>query len=165
MAEEAKPKWEGKATAKLKGLAASQVWPLLEDFCSFNKWIPTIDTCYQVEGVNGQPGLFRYCAATISSSSDGSEKSIKWCHEKLLEIDPIQRCLSYEVLDNNLGFKSSVSKMEVLPTDGDEQHGCEIEWSFVADPVEGLTFEGLLAYFDSSLQGVAENMEKALLST
>ncbi|XP_059639111.1 uncharacterized protein LOC132281426 [Cornus florida] len=50
MAEETQPKWEGKATVKPGGITPDEVWPLLEDFCSLNKWLPGIDTCYQVEG-------------------------------------------------------------------------------------------------------------------
>ncbi|KAA8521853.1 hypothetical protein F0562_012525 [Nyssa sinensis] len=155
-------KWESKFSAKVTGPTAEQVWPLLEDFCSLHKWLPGIDTCYQVEGVYGQPGLIRYCASTTSSSSGSDEKTINWCKEKLLAIDPIQRCLSYEVLDNNVGFKSYVGTMRVSLNDGDDKHGCQIEWSYTADPVEGWTFEGLNSYVSSSLQFMAEKMEKAL---
>ncbi|KAI5669184.1 hypothetical protein M9H77_19037 [Catharanthus roseus] len=159
-------KWEGKAVAKLKnGVKAEQIWSLLtEDFCNFDKWLPTIDTCHQIEGDNGKPGLIRYC----SSSS-----STKWCQEKLIAIDPKVRCLSYEILSNNLGFKSYVSTIKVLKSteiggDSEEEEelggGCEIEWSFVADPVDGLSCEGLGDYINYSLKGMVENMEKALFN-
>lgn len=183
MAAQEQVKWEGKATAKLDGIRAEQVWPLLEDFCSVDKWLPTIDTCYQVEGINGQPGLVRYCASrppssTFSPSDDSDDDAdaddedqnsgmTKWCHEKLLAIDPVVRCLSYEVLDNNLGFKSYVATIKLLPAKGDndlDKCGCQIEWSFLADPVEGLTCDVLSSYLNLSLQGMAENMERALHS-
>ncbi|XP_057466636.1 lachrymatory-factor synthase-like [Actinidia eriantha] len=165
MAEETQPKWEGKATVKLIGSTPDQVWPLLEDFCSLNKYLPTIDTCHQVEGVYGQPGLIRYCASTITSSSRGTgEKAIKWCHEKLLAMDPIERCLTYEVLDNNMGFNSYLSTMKVLPIDGDDEHGCQIEWSFVCDPIGGFRFDDLLTYIDSSARSMVEKIGKALQS-
>lgn len=54
MAEESDPKWEGNATVELAGTSAELVWPALEDFCNFHKLIP-IDTCYQLDGIPGQP--------------------------------------------------------------------------------------------------------------
>ncbi|KAK2661278.1 hypothetical protein Ddye_007811 [Dipteronia dyeriana] len=56
-------------------------------------------------------------------------------------IDPIQRCLSYEMLDNTSGFKSYVATIKVLPINGDGKIGCKIEWSFVVDPINGKTLE------------------------
>ncbi|PIN24704.1 hypothetical protein CDL12_02560 [Handroanthus impetiginosus] len=160
-AETDKPKWEGKATAKLHKHTAEKVWPLLGDFCSFDKWLPTIHTCSKVDGVDGLPGLVRYCAGTVPDGNGGGVA--KWCHEKLIDIDSVEKCLSYEVLDNNMGFKSYKSTMKVMPIDGgDDLGGCKIEWSFLADPVEGLSFEDLAAYVDQSLQGMAKNMEKEL---
>ncbi|KAI3468187.1 hypothetical protein Pfo_024850 [Paulownia fortunei] len=165
-AEADEPKWEGKATAKLNKPTAEEVWPLLEDFCSFHKWLPSIDTCCKVEGVEGRRGLVRYCAATLPPPSDGGERVVKWCHEKLLAVDPIGKCLSYEVLDNNMGLKSYRSTIKVVPIKGgDDLSGCEIEWSFLADPVEGLSYEDMVTYLDMNLQGVAQNMEKALESS
>ncbi|XP_059643153.1 lachrymatory-factor synthase-like [Cornus florida] len=165
MAEETQPKWEGKSTVKLRGPTPDEVWPLLEDFCSINKWLPGIDTSYQVEGVHGQPGLIRYCASTVTSSSDGDEKTVSWCKEKLLSIDPIKRCFSYEVLENNVGFNSYVATMDVLPINGDDELGCQIEWSYVADPLDGWTQEFLDSYIKSSLHEMAEKLEKAILAT
>ncbi|BFG18525.1 hypothetical protein CerSpe_047990 [Prunus speciosa] len=157
-------KWEGKASADLKGSSAEQVWPLLADFCSLHKWFPNIDTCYQVDGVPGQPGLIRYCAR---APIDNDESTIMWAKEKLLSLDPIQRCLSYEIIDSNLGFKSYVAVMQVVPTDGgDGSIGCKIEWSFVCDPIEGWGLNDFRSYLDSSLQLMAEKiMEHTLLST
>lgn len=62
---------------------------------------------YQVDGVSGQPGPVRYCKA-------GRDKTtIKWAKEKLLVIDAIKRRMSYEIVDNNMGFKSYVATMQV----------------------------------------------------
>lgn len=151
--EERKPKWEGKATTKLRGPTPQQVWPLFQDFCSFHNWLPSIDTCRLIDGVHGQPGLIRYCASTVDPSS------IKWCHEKLTAMDPIGRWLSYEVVDNNMGFKRYLSTIKVIEMEG----GCHVEWSFAADPVEGWRFEDLLSYVEMSLKGMGENIEKALV--
>ncbi|KAL3500610.1 hypothetical protein ACH5RR_039703 [Cinchona calisaya] len=155
-------KWEGKAIGRLKnGIKAESVWPLLEDFCSIHKWLPTINTCYQVEGVYGQPGLVRYCGKEIKNNS---VMTSQWCHEKLIAMDPVVRCLSYEVLENNMGFKSYIAtiKLATISSDADE-NGCQIEWSFLADPVEGLSCEVLLSYLKLALKGMVKNVERALL--
>ncbi|KAL3330361.1 hypothetical protein AABB24_034279 [Solanum stoloniferum] len=158
-------KWEGKSIVDLKHPKAEQVWPLLEDFFNFHNWLPNIDTCHQINCDN-KDEIIRYCASIAPpSSSDDGEAITKWCHEKLLTVDKIERCLSYEVLDNNIGIKSYVSTLKVFSSDGDDENGCQIEWSFVADPIDGLTLELFLGYVDSSLQGMAENMEKALKSS
>ncbi|MFS7990494.1 putative polyketide cyclase/dehydrase, START-like domain superfamily [Helianthus anomalus] len=162
MAKETKNlKWEGKASAQLKTTKAEQVWPLLEDFCNLHKWLPTINTCHYVQGVHGQPGLVRYCATIIPSSNDTDKDPttiVKWCHEKLLSLDPVQRCLSYEIGENNLGFTTYVAEIKAVDIDD----GCVVEWSFVADPVEGMRLEDLCGYFESSLKAMAERMEKEL---
>ncbi|KAK6782465.1 hypothetical protein RDI58_020261 [Solanum bulbocastanum] len=156
-------KWEGKSIANLKHPKAEQVWPLLEDFFNFHNWLPNIDTCHQINS-NNKDEIIRYCASTAPpSSSDNGEGIIKWCHEKLLTVNKIERCLSYEVLDNNIGIRSYVSTLKVLALDGVDEGGCQIEWSFVADPIDGLTLELFSGYVDSSLQGMAENIEKALV--
>ena len=89
----------------------------------------------------------------------------RWAKEKLLMIDPIKWCLSYEVIDNNIGMKFYVAKLIVSPND-DGKNGCKMEWSFVCDPIEGLRFEDfLLNTIETGLQSMAKKMEDALLST
>ncbi|KAF8407091.1 hypothetical protein HHK36_006216 [Tetracentron sinense] len=163
MAIEPHMKWEGKVCAKLTGHSADQVWPLLEDFFSLHKWIPTLDTCRQVEGVLGQPGCIRYCAGNVLPSDGSGETMINWATEKLLAIDPVKRCFSYEIVENNIGFNSYVATMKVLKDE--EEEGCKIEWLFVVDPVEGWKLEDLVSFYNSSLQVMAKRMEEALQAT
>ncbi|GMN40001.1 hypothetical protein TIFTF001_009240 [Ficus carica] len=106
--------------------------------------------------------MIRYCASTITSQS--GETTIKWAKEKLIEIDPIQRRLSYEIMENNVGFKYWVATMQVFQINGDGEGGCEIKWSFVGDPADGWSYDGLVSYYDSSLQSIAKKMEDALSS-
>ncbi|KAI3738035.1 hypothetical protein L2E82_28053 [Cichorium intybus] len=170
MAEEKRhPEWEGKVSADIKSATAKQVWPLVEDFCSLDKWYPGVDTCRQVEGVYGEPGLVRYVTATIASPpppNDADQKPktvVKWCYETLRSIDPVQRRLSYQITENNLGVRFYVAEWEVIENkDGDDAGGCRIEWRFTADPMEGQTLEGFCGYIQSSLNGITEKMEKAL---
>ncbi|KAJ8423467.1 hypothetical protein Cgig2_013510 [Carnegiea gigantea] len=104
-----------------------------------------------------QPGVVRYCA-----SMDGNQ----WAKERLLMIDPSDMCFSYEIVDNNAGFKSYVSTVRLDPIDGDDGgRGCRIVWSFVADPVEGLTLQRLLGFFDTTAKAMARRMQEALCAS
>lgn len=161
MAEESSPKWEGRACVELAETSAQQVWPLLEDFCNIHKWMP-LDTCYQVEGVPGQPGLIRYCASTIAGEA---ETTVKWAKEKLLALDPLQRCFTYEVVDNNIGLKSYVATIKVLPSETRDKQGCKIEWSFVSDQVEGWGFQDLISHIEFYLHSMANKMQLACSAT
>ncbi|XP_076920553.1 lachrymatory-factor synthase-like [Bidens hawaiensis] len=154
-------KWEGKSTAELKNIKAEQIWPLFEDFCTIHKWLPILDAekCHQVEGVYGEPGLVRYVVLAEQSSSvlpsnitDNAPS--KWTNEKLLTIDPTQKSLSYEITENNLGFRCYVANIKVIDIDG----GCKIEWSFISDPVDGMRLEDLRGYIESIVKTVAEGM-------
>lgn len=154
-------KWEGKHVAQVNGVTAEQAWSVVSDFCNVHEWFPSVATCHRVQGTDGQPGLIRYCAATKTEKEE-----TKWALERLVEIDPIKRCLIYEILENNVGFRSYVSTVKVMPVDGrDEADGgtsCRIEWSFVSDPVDGWKKEDLEAYVESCLKHMATEMEKNL---
>lgn len=101
------PNWKVKPVPSSKARNLIDVWPPLANFCNMDKWFPNLHTCYQVDGVSGQPGLVRYCKA-------GRDKTtIKWGKEKLLVIIAIKRRRSYEIVDNNMGFKSYVATMQV----------------------------------------------------
>jgi hypothetical protein len=162
MAEENKPiKWEGKATVEVRGTSEEIVWKVLEDFCNLHKWLP-IDTCYKVEGIEGQPGLIRYCASTKKGVDE--KPIVKFFKEKLLTIDPIQRCLSYEIVDNNMGFKNYKAIMKVLPLQinggvDSKRVGCMLEWECACDPVEGWSLENLHAYIRNFLKCMANKIE------
>ncbi|KAF8080078.1 hypothetical protein N665_0976s0004 [Sinapis alba] len=154
-------KWEGKQTVQVNGVTVEQAWSVVSDFCNVHKWFPTIDTCHRVEGTDGETGLVRYCA-----SNKTKDEETKWAKERLVEMDPVGRCLSYEVLENNVGFGSYVATVKVVPVNGgDESDGgkvCGIEWSFVSDPVDGWTKENLESYVGFCLQHMADKMEMNL---
>ncbi|KAK1425982.1 hypothetical protein QVD17_14649 [Tagetes erecta] len=147
-------KWQGKATTQLKTTPPEQIWALLQDFCNFNKWLTTLDTCHQVQGVDG---VVRYCATIVDQPPTSV---VKWCHEKLLEIDHVNKCLKYEIGENNMGFGCYVAEMKVVEVDGG--CGCMVEWLFTADPVDGMRLEDLCGYLESSLKAMGERMEKEL---
>ena len=57
------------------------------------------------------------------------------------------RCLSYELAVNNVGFKSFVVTIKLLPFERTyEGEGSKIVWSFVVNPVEGF-----VCFYDSAL--------------
>ncbi|KAF8008067.1 hypothetical protein BT93_K1906 [Corymbia citriodora subsp. variegata] len=159
MAEETHPRWEGKLIAELKGLTPDQVWPFLEDFCNLHKLLPTLNSCHQVEGVPGQPDLVRFITST-KSRDDSDLWKIMWANERLLMMDPSDKRFSYEVLDNNIGLKSYVATIRVMPMNvgSGKMGGCMIEWSFASDPVEGWGVQDMRSFVDFWLQSMAKNL-------
>nr|GLL38057.1 lachrymatory-factor synthase-like [Ipomoea trifida] len=165
MAAQEESKWEGKATAELKAAKAQKVWEtLLEDFSAIHKWLPAVDTCDLVEGAKGEVGAVRYVGTTVPASEDGGEAKVNWVRERLVKADHGGRSLSYQVLDNNVGMKEYVATLTVLSSDGGDESGCQIEWSYVSDPIVGMTREGFSGYISFSLQAMAEKMDKELQS-
>ncbi|KAI3677271.1 hypothetical protein L1987_86894 [Smallanthus sonchifolius] len=84
-------------------------------------------------------------------------KDSKWEGKSTAEC-PIQRTLSYEITENNLGFRCYVANMKVIDIEG----GCKIEWSFMSDAVEGMRLEDLLGIEKSNLETVVEGMRKEI---
>lgn len=151
-------KWEGKAVAGIREAKAEQVWSCLEDFCNLKKWFPYIDTCRRLEGVPGQPGLIRYLASTRTLSSEKTSE-VRWVKERLIMMDPIGKCFSYELVDNNVGFKSFWATIKVF--EGGES-GCVVEWWFEAEPIDGWRRDDLVSYIDNRLQFMARNIQLEL---
>ncbi|XP_031277818.1 lachrymatory-factor synthase [Pistacia vera] len=163
------PKWEGKVSTKLTKARADQIWPLFLDFFNLHKWFPSLATCYGVHGINGQTGCIRYCSGCSISPSASNENNpqASWSTERLISVDHVQRSLSYEIVDNNIGFKSYVSTVKIVPEDneGENQSGCVIEWGFTVDPVEGWVLDDLVKKYDMGLQRMAKRMEDACNSS
>ncbi|OMO58234.1 Polyketide cyclase/dehydrase [Corchorus olitorius] len=157
--EQKQSKWEGKALVELEGAKAEQIWPLLEDFFGLDKWFPTLSTCLPVEGVSGQPGCVRFCAG-FKTHVNGSDKlgSLNWTKQKLLSIDPSEMVFSYSIVDGNVGFNSYVSTVKVSA----KRKGCQIEWKYEVEPVNGWTLEDLDFFIGSGLKVMAQRMEAAL---
>ncbi|PIA26870.1 hypothetical protein AQUCO_08600022v1 [Aquilegia coerulea] len=155
-------KWEGKVSAKLTSFTADQVWPLLADFCNLSKWLPTLG-CKHLDGspAPGQLGCIRVISGPAIPSDDGTMRPGISAQEKLIMIDPTERCLSYEIIENNLGFKNYVATMKVSSGDNDNQNGCVIDWSYITDPREGWKPEDLFCILKSSMDSVVKGMEEA----
>ncbi|KAF8036229.1 hypothetical protein BT93_C2058 [Corymbia citriodora subsp. variegata] len=151
MACEAEKKWEMKVSAPVRDSSPDQIWPLLQDFFNLHEWLPTIDVCYGVEGMSGQPGCVRYSAVTKISTDSSEEAVINWA------------LFSYEIVDSNmLGFKSLVATTELAQVKDAEKGATAITWTSAANPIEGWTEKGLTEFYDSALQGMAERIEAAL---
>ncbi|KAI6679533.1 hypothetical protein NL676_033414 [Syzygium grande] len=146
-------KWEGRVSALVRGSSPDQAWPLLEDFFSLHKWVPTIDMCYGIKGVSGQPGCIRYCSVTRRSADSLEDLVMNWAMEKLLATDPVNKSFSYEIVDcNTVGFKSLVATMKLTAArDAEEEDGCGMSWSFAVNPIEGWTVKDLKEFYNSAL--------------
>ena len=151
-------KWKGKAKTEVIGFKVEQVWPLLEDFFGLDKWFPTLSACLPVEGISGQPGCVRFCAGFKTPVDGHGKQTVNWTKQKLLSIDPIHWTFSYSIIDGNVGFHSYISTVKVLPKDD----GCEIEWLYEVEPVEGWTLEDLDSFIGTGLKVMAQRMQGAL---
>ncbi|XP_057522980.1 lachrymatory-factor synthase-like [Amaranthus tricolor] len=148
--------WEDEIIVELKTLTPQQVWPHFADFCSAHKLCPNVDNCYLVEGTPGVPGLIRCCESSIFSGGD-----VQFAKEKLLMIDPSNMCISYQVLENNVGFKYYVATIRLFPINGDDGRcRCKLVWSFVCDPVEGSTRESFCEAIKTMGLSLAQNLEE-----
>lgn len=168
MEQNSQLKWEAKVTAKLTRASPDQIWGIYTDFFNFHKWYPGLASCRGIHGTNGEVGCIRFCSGfSISSSSQGTGSG-KWSKERLIAIDHSRRCLSYEMVDSNIGFKSYVSTVKIVPwgDDGDDhehdQDGCVIEWSFTVDPVEGLQLDEMMKKYEVALQSLVKRIEDVI---
>uniref|UniRef100_A0A7N0T5N7 Lachrymatory-factor synthase n=1 Tax=Kalanchoe fedtschenkoi TaxID=63787 RepID=A0A7N0T5N7_KALFE len=150
-------RWEGKGTAELSSNKAEQVWLLWADFCGVHKWFPNLAASYLVEGEPNEVGSLRYCV--------GKGEEPMWGKERLLEMDHERRVMRYEVVENNVGLKGYVATIRVSDAEGEGGGGCKVEWSFVAEAVEGWGEEGLQRYIQSSLDSIVKKMEESLMIT
>lgn len=163
MEQDPQPQWEGKVSARLAKATADQIWPLLNDFFNLHKWFPGLAACYGIHGTNGEPGCIRHCEGSsipsTDTNTDGHSQPVSWSTERLTAVDHGERSLSYEIVDSNIGFKSYVSTVKVVPQGDDGQDGCVIEWSFSVDPVAGLVLDELVRMYKVGLRQMAERLE------
>ncbi|KAG9449133.1 hypothetical protein H6P81_009098 [Aristolochia fimbriata] len=147
--------WTGEATAKVPGVPADKVWAFIDDYANVYKYLPSIDETTIASGEPGKVGCVRLCKG---SPLPGSEERT-FTHEKLVAYDPENYTLSYEVMDNNIGFKDYVATLKVLP----EEDGCCVKWSFVTPPMSGpnSSMEFLMGYLNYSVNHMAGKIAEA----
>ncbi|KAK6927337.1 Polyketide cyclase/dehydrase [Dillenia turbinata] len=131
---------------------------MVKDFFNLHRYFPTLTTCYGVLGSNGEPGCIRYCAGSSMQSYD-QDSMIGWSRERLLSVDHDDKSITYEIVDCNIGFKSYVSTVRIIPGVGD-QDGCMIEWIFTVDPVENWRLEDLVMKSEVGLRSMGKKMEE-----
>lgn len=158
----APPAWRGAVRAVAAGPAPGAAWALLGDFCSLHRWVPSLSACRLVEGAAGRPGCVRHCAGPVNmaaaAAASGKEEA-GWSRERLVAIDHAARWYSYEVVDSNKGFGRYRATVRVEP----DPAGCAVAWAFEADPVQGWTLDGFVAFFDKLAHGVAKRLQEEIL--
>ncbi|XP_068660559.1 lachrymatory-factor synthase-like [Aristolochia californica] len=151
----AEDKWEGKVSAKVPGVSADKVWAVIDDYANVCNYLPSIDTSTIESGESGKLGCVRLCSGPpIPGGQDRS-----FTYEKLVVYDPVERTLSYEVVENNIEFKDFVATHKVLS----EEDGSTIEWSFVTPPIPSphWTAEKIMGYIGYSVKYMAEKIAEA----
>ncbi|KAG1346621.1 lachrymatory-factor synthase [Cocos nucifera] len=152
--------WDGEVYAKLCGPTADQAWSLLKEFCALQKWVSSIDTCFKLEGTEGEPGCVRYCAGSVNRSDPA--QPLGWSKERLVAFDPAGRSYTYEIVESNKGFGRYTATIRVVPDPEGVAEGCCIEWRFAAEPVRGWTHEGFVAFLAKLAQGVGARVEEEI---
>ncbi|XP_068641979.1 lachrymatory-factor synthase-like [Aristolochia californica] len=144
--------WEGKSSAKVPGVSPDKVWAVIDDYANIYKYLPSIDATTIVSGEPGKLGCVRLCSG---NPLPGSQERA-FTNEKLVAYDPAERTLSFEVVENNIGFKDYVATLKVLP----EEDGSTIEWSFVtpAMPPPYWTLEKVNGYISFCVNYLAEKI-------
>ncbi|KAK1267357.1 Lachrymatory-factor synthase [Acorus gramineus] len=157
MEQEPKLEWEGMATATLINTTADQAWSLMKNFTGLDKILPAVQTCYKVEGVDGEPGCVRYAAGKVTGP--GGKELFVWAKERLIETDPVNRFYRYEMVESNVGFRRYFGWLGAKEGGGGGG-GCVIEWSYVADPIEGWTKEEFDGFLEGGLEAMARRIEE-----
>ncbi|KQK09542.1 lachrymatory-factor synthase [Brachypodium distachyon] len=163
--EAATPAWRGSVRAAAAGPTPDQAWALLRDFCSLDKWVPSVRTCRRLEeeggAEDGAPGCVRYCEGPVNMAAAPGEleEVVGWSKERLLEVDAAGRSYSYEVVETNKGFGRYRATVGVEP----EPAGCAVRWSFEADPVKGWTLQGFVGFLEKLARGVAKRLEEKIM--
>ncbi|XP_071688452.1 lachrymatory-factor synthase-like [Rutidosis leptorrhynchoides] len=153
-------KWEGMVSTTLTKANAAQIWPLFIDFFNFHEWFPNLSTCYGVHGTNGEVGCTRYCSGSSLPNEDGGIDQVSWSRERLVAVDPNKMSMTYEMVDCNIGYKSYLSTIKIIPNETD---GCVVNWSFSLDQIDGLTREYLVKKYQDGLDQTIKKMEDALV--
>ncbi|KAG0517323.1 hypothetical protein BDA96_09G079400 [Sorghum bicolor] len=157
--EQEQEQWQGAVEATLPSTPASAAWPHIASFCALHRYLASIDVCELAEGEDGRPGCVRYVASLAPGTTTG-EIGI-WATEKLLEIDHDARRLAYAVVGSSLGFGRYVATMSIVAADDEDDAGCRLVWAFECDPVQGWSRDGMLAYLDAGVKGIAARIEEA----
>ncbi|GFP82889.1 lachrymatory-factor synthase [Phtheirospermum japonicum] len=160
-------KWEAKVSTSLERARPQQIWPLFEDFFGLQKWFPGLATCHGIEGANGEPGCIRFCSGfglkKQKENNNDSNSDLSWSKERLVAVDRAQMTLTYEMVDCNIGFKSYVSTVKVVPGyEGGRGGGTSVEWCISLDPVVGLRLEDLVGKYEVGLKLMVKKMEAAI---
>jgi hypothetical protein len=158
--------WRGSVRAVASGPTPDAAWALLRDFFSLDRWVSTVRTCRRVDEVEGLPGCVRYCEGPVNMAAAAEREGeaaavpvpVGWSKERLLETDDAGRWHSYEVVESNKGFGRYRATLRVEH----DPAGCAVAWSFEADPVQGWTQEGFVAFLAKLARGVARRLEEEI---
>ncbi|KAK1315063.1 Lachrymatory-factor synthase [Acorus calamus] len=90
-------------TATLTNTTADQAWSLMKNFTGLDKILPAVQTCYKVEGVDGEPSCIRYAAGKVPAP--GGEELFLWAKERLIETNLVNQFFWYEMVESSVGFR------------------------------------------------------------
>lgn len=158
-------KWQAKISTTLNRAEADQIWPFFQDFFGLHKWFSGLPNCQGIHGVNGELGCVRYCSGfglkSPEANTDSGPNNVSWSKERLVAIDHAQKTFTYEIVDSNIGLKSYVSTIKVVPAAA-AAGGCAVEWRISLEAVEGCRLEDFVVKYEVALKLMVKRMEDAI---
>ncbi|MCO5579517.1 hypothetical protein L7F22_033372 [Adiantum nelumboides] len=151
MMEDYKGELWGKAFAwQIKGASVEEVWAVTGNFLEVDKWATSlVKSCELVKGEPQMPGCVR--KVVLFPTAPGEPFTIAL--EKLTEMDVLQHCYSYTMLegstmpgfslmqDYNSTFKLSSPVDDRPRNQGGTSSATLLHWSFVCRPISTLSKE------------------------
>lgn len=117
-----------------------KVWPIVSQTKRLPEWMPMVETCTHLKGVEGVPGYVRLVSGFMFPQDDGDRS---WIKERLISMDPLLHSYVYRMEASNVGLDGSVNSLK-LRDYGDGS--TLVDWSFQIIPVEGASEESLIDY-------------------
>lgn len=132
-------KWRG-SVGGIVDAPIDKVWSIVSQTERLPEWMPMVETCTRLKGVEGEPGYVRLVSGFMFPQEDGDRS---WIKEQLISIDPILHSYVFRMEASNVGLDGSVNSLRLIDYGDDSTL---VDWSFEISPVEGASEESLIDY-------------------
>ncbi|XP_071686990.1 lachrymatory-factor synthase-like [Rutidosis leptorrhynchoides] len=131
--------WRG-SVGGIVDAPVDKVWYIVSKTDWLTEWMPMVETCTHLKGVEGQPGYVRLVSGFMFPHDDGDRS---WIKERLVSMDPLLHKFSYKMEATNVGLDGSLNSLKLIDYGDDSTL---VDWSFEISPVEGASEESLIDY-------------------
>ncbi|KAI3734948.1 hypothetical protein L6452_14430 [Arctium lappa] len=131
--------WQG-SVGGIVDAPIEKVWSMVSQASRLPEWMPMVETCTHLQGVEGVSGYVRLVSGFMFPQEDGDRS---WIKERLISMDPSSFSFVYRMEASNVGLDGSENSLKLIDYgDGSTL----VDWSFEISPVEGVSEEGLIDY-------------------